>query len=147
MTVLTEFELFSELLELRRLLLELDRSTGFGTLDVRDSAGRCVVDVGLAAAEGLDAAVGDGATTTLLVAAGLCAGGCGVLKLLVLLGSSVLLGAAGLTGDDRSGTVAFLGAGVAGPLLLLVSLLPLLSALAIGFGAGFSVSKFPDEVS
>uniref|UniRef100_A0A2S2QVU7 Transmembrane protein n=1 Tax=Sipha flava TaxID=143950 RepID=A0A2S2QVU7_9HEMI len=70
---------------------------------------------------------------------------CGLLKLLVRLGSSVFLTTTGLM-DDLSEFV-FLRVDATGPLLLIVSLLPLLSALVTAFVVDFSVSKLPDEVS
>lgn len=145
LTVLAdEFRLFNELLELRRLLpLEDDRSTG---LDAVALAARTTGTAGLGPAALT-------AVTTGALVAGLCCAGCGVLKLLVLFGNSVLPATtAGLTADGLTEFVFFRGpaATATGPLLLLcvlVSLLPLLSARAIVFGVGFSLSKLPDDVS
>lgn len=150
LTVLAdEFRLFNELLELRRLLLPLDddRSTGLDAARTTGAAGLGPV--------AFTAGLTDAATATALVA-GLCCAGCGVLKLLVLFGNSVLPAAAtaaGPTADSLTELIIFFrGPAVTatGPLLLLcvlVSLLPLLSARAIVFGAGLSLSKFPDDVS
>lgn len=149
LTVLAdELRLFNELLELRRLLpLEEDRSTGLGAAAL---AARTTGAAGLgpvAFAAGLT----DAATATLV--AGLCSAGCGVLKLLVLFGTSVLPATASPTADGLTELIFFRGSAVTatGPLLLLlcvlVSLLPLLSARAIVLGPGFSLSKLPDDVS
>lgn len=140
-----EFRLFNELRELRRLLpLDDDRSTGLG------AAARTTGTAGLGPVV-LAAGLTDAATVTLAV--GLCRAGCGVLKLLVLFGNSVLP-AAGPTALTTAELTFFRGPAVTaatGPLLLLCVLvpllLPLLSARAIVLGAGFSPSKLPDDVS
>jgi len=153
-----EFVLFNELRdELRKLLLEPDRwtTTGFGTVLVV-----IVVVVGFCATTDLVGACLTGTEATALVPPDFwtvcCCGGDdddGVLKLLVRFGNSVFLvtAAVGLANDFGSFDflVATVFVTVPGPLLLLfvVSLLPLLSALAIVFGTGFSVSKLPDDVS
>lgn len=154
--------LFNELRdELRRLLLEPDRSTttgfvGAAALHVLVGAppfGCCTTTFAAGLVAAADLAGAEGAAT--LVAAGfwtVCGDDGGVRKLLVRFGNSVFLAAATVGFADDLSEFDFLSAGTVfvtavSPLLLVVSLLPLLSALAMVFAAGFSVSKLPDDVS